>query len=154
VQLLILAIVFVGTVLLLVGTIAFVNRRRLAASDAVRSRLKVVGDAPGATPSILRDQRASESAVLNRLLTGKGYTAWATAELARAGSKRRPGDLLTMSALGAVLGLVFGQLLAVGPLALVFAGLGAALPFLNLKRMQTARVRKFEDQLPRRSRCS
>jgi tight adherence protein B len=148
VQIFLLAVVFVVTVLLLVGTVAFINRRRLAASDAVRSRLRVVGEGPGAVSSILRDQRVSDVAVLNRLLAGKSYTAWATAELARAGSKQRPGELVLMSAVGAAVLLALGQSFVGMPIALLFGIGGAILPFANLKRLQAARIKKFEDQLP------
>jgi tight adherence protein B len=148
VQIFLLAVVFVVTVLLLVGTVAFINRRRLAASDAVRSRLRVVGEGPGAVSSILRDQRVSDVAVLNRLLAGKSYTAWATAELARAGSKQRPGELVLMSAVGAAVLLAVGQSFVGMPIALLFGIGGAILPFANLKRLQAARIKKFEDQLP------
>ena len=147
-QLLILGLVFVGTVLLLVGTVAFVNRRRLAAADAARSRLKMVGNAPGAVASILRDQRASEVAALNRLLAGKAYTEWVTRELERAGSKRRPGELVLMGAVAAVVLFFVGQNFIGMPVSLGFAAAGLALPYLDLKRQQAARVKKFEDQLP------
>src|SRR3712207_2931654 len=99
-QLFILALVFFGTLLLLVGTFVFVNRRRLSESAAVRARLTGAAPAPAGVTSIVKDERASEVPFLNRLLTGKSYTAWVSAELARAGSTRRPGEFLLASAAG------------------------------------------------------
>jgi tight adherence protein B len=147
-QFVILGLVFLGTVLLLVGTFAFINRRRLSASDAARSRLKMVGDAPGAVASILRDQRVSEVASLNQLMVGKSYTEWLSDELARAGSKRRPGEVVMMCAVGAAAGLVLGLRFGGIPIGVAFVVIGAALPIVMLKRQQGARIKKFEEQLP------
>jgi tight adherence protein B len=149
VQILILILVFAGTVLLLVGTFAFVNRRRLSESDAALSRLRVVGDRPGAAASsILRDERVSDMPFLNRLLSGQSFTATLGVELARAGSKRKPGEFVLISAVAAIVAFAVGQSFVGAPLALLLGFAGAMLPYFSMKRQQAARTKKFEDQLP------
>lgn len=146
-QLLILAVVFFGTLLLVVGGYSWANRRRLSAAEAARQRLRMglPGD-PGAV-SILRDDRSSEIPLLNRFLAGRSFTHWAGVELTRAGSNRKVGELVLASIAGAVLGLVLGQ--RYGPLpSLLAATLGLFVPYLLLKRQQRRRVAAFEEQLP------
>ena len=147
-QMLLLVAVFGGTVLLLVGTFAFVNRRRLSAADAARARLKMVGNAPGAAASILRDERVSDVAQINQLLSGRAVTGWITQELVRAGSSRRPGEIVMMSLAGAAVLFYAGYSYLGGTVALALGAVGAALPFVSIKRQQAQRVKKFEEQLP------
>lgn len=147
-QILILGMVFVGIVLLLVGTFAFVNRRRLAASDAARTRLRATGMSESAVATILRDERVSDVVVLDRLLSGKAYTGWVAAQLARAGSRRKPGELTLTALLCGALFLLLGRRLVGMPGALVVAGAGVAVPFLLLRRQQAARFKQLEEQLP------
>ena len=147
-QILILALVFFGTLMLLVGTFVFVNRRRLAEAGAVRARLAGVPPVPAGVTSIVKDERASEVPFLNRLLTGKALTARLSAELARAGSRRRPGELVLASAASAATLLATGVAFVGMPLALPFGVLGGGVPYLLVRRRQEARARRFEEQLP------
>jgi tight adherence protein B len=144
--------VFLATVLLIVGLFAFVNRRRLADADAVRSRL--FGDAPGATQQAAssgifkQEQLASNLSILNRLLEGKDFTAVMRAELDRAGVKQNVGTFLLIVVVSAALtGFIAARLL--GPIfGAVMGGIGAFLPFFVLQQLQKRRFKKFEEQLP------
>jgi tight adherence protein B len=145
-----LLLVFLGTGALLVGTFLFANRRELAAKDNALGRL-LGGIAGGAAlaGSILRDERVSDVEFLNRLLSGKGVTDWAARELARAGARRNPGELLMACAVTAMLGaLAVTRLLPGAAGALVGLGVGAWVPVVLLRREAAQRSKKFEAQLP------
>jgi tight adherence protein B len=145
-----LLLVFLGTGALLVGAFLFANRRELAAKDNALGRLLGgITASQSLEGSILRDERVSEFAFLNRLLSGKGITDWAARELTRAGARRNPGELLMACVVTAIVGaLVVGRLLP-GALGLVVgAAVGGWLPVLLLRREASQRVKKFEIQLP------
>jgi tight adherence protein B len=145
-QLLILAGVFFGTILLFIGVWTFVNRDRLAAAESARAQLQM-GVGTVSAVDLLRDERLSDIPVLNNLLAGRAITDWLTVELQRAGSERKPGEVLLACMAGAVLGLLFGQRWgAAGALAL--AAFGGALPVLLLRRTQRKRQMMYEVQLP------
>jgi tight adherence protein B len=146
-QLLILAAVFFGTLLAIISGYLFVNRRRLAASEAALAQLAVGGQSAGGTSSILRDERSSEIPFLNRLLSGRELTGTIALELAKAGSKRRPGEVIVATVGAGVLGLVLGQR-AGAVAALVGAAIGALVPTLLIKRAQKQRAAQLEAQLP------
>lgn len=142
----ILLLVFVGTLGLMVGGWAFVNRRRLAAVTALRQRLEPVTVA-GNTVSILRDNRTSQLDFLNNLLEGKGLTVRLATQIQKAGSSQTVGAFVLLSLLAGCIGGLLGTRLGlVG--VIVFAGIGTFLPFANLKRKSTARRKRFEEQLP------
>ncbi len=144
---LILLVVFAGTMLLVVSAYMVLNRRRLAAGDTLRARLgpAVLGDAQATT--ILKEQRASDIAALDRLLQGKGLTASIERQLEQAGSKLSVAAFILLSLLCAMIGLLIGR--RVGGATLPFLTvIGGAIPFMNLKRLQAARLKKFQDQLP------
>lgn len=146
-----LALVFVGTAGLLLGVFVFANRRRLAAQEAVRERLAggMAAARGEVATSILRDERVSDFAFLNTLLTGKSVTEWATIELTRAGSSRNPGELLLACLIVALVGAWAGFTYVGGPLGVAMGtGVGAAVPILWLKREQSQREKKLEEQLP------
>lgn len=151
-QVLILAAVFAGTVLLLVGAFAFVNRRRLSDEERARARLLHGGVLPSddlIQASILKDERMSDVRFIDRLLAGKSLPQRVAEELARAGSRRNVGEFalgcVAAGVLGAYVGLTYlGG--AVGA-ALGLAG-GAAVPVLLLRNAKSRRARKFEEQLP------
>lgn len=145
-QLLILAGVFFGTVLLIVGVWTFVNRDRLRAADSARAQLRGALEEVSAV-EILRDDRVSDIGVLNRLLAGRELSGWLSVQLQRAGSSRKVAEVLLASLAGAILGLIFGQ--RWGPIgSLVLGLLGGSLPFLLLRRAQRKRQGAFEQQLP------
>ena len=152
---LILVTVFFGALLLVFGAFVFVNRRRLAAADAVRVRLG--GDKPGggagmlrtdSPVSILRDARMSEIPLLEQLLSGRGLAFWLERQIAQAGSRQRPGEVVLFSLLFGLVGLTIGQWFAGGPIALVGLVFGLPAPILVLKQRQRLRKNKFTQQLP------
>ena len=150
---LILVSVFVGALLLVVGGFVFVNRRRLAAADAVRVRLGGTASGGGilrgeSAISILRDSRMSDIPVLEQLLSGRGVSFWLERQIAQAGSKQRPGEVILFMVLSGLIGLTVGQWMAGGLFAIVGLVIGIPLPILVLKQRQKIRKNKFTNQLP------
>jgi tight adherence protein B len=142
---LLLGLVFLGTVLLLVGTYAFVNRRRLGAAAEARARL--AGIAGPQDIRIFRDESLSGLALLNALLAGRSFSSVIAAELRRAGSSRKVGEVVLMAALLSVIGFWIGQ--NAGALfALLFAVMFGMIPGLYIRRLQAKRLRRLEEQLP------
>jgi tight adherence protein B len=153
VLLLTLVLVFLGTTLVLVGVFVFLDRRRLSATEAARAQLmgRPTGGAAAANlPStILRDDRSADVEVLNKLLDGRGITAWAKHELTRAGSTRNPSEFLLGCLVAAAVGAWLGTSFLGGALGVVVGTvLGALIPVGLVKREHGKRMRKFEDQLP------
>jgi tight adherence protein B len=149
----ILAMVFLGALMLVFGAFVFVNRRRLAAADAVRSRLG--GDAGSGSVlraespvSILRDSRMSDIPVLEHLLSGRGIAFWLEKQIAQAGSRQRPGEVILFTVLMGLVGLTLGQWVAGGAIAVVGLLFGLPLPLLVLKQRQRIRKNRFTQQLP------
>jgi tight adherence protein B len=147
---LVLTLVFLGSLFLVIGGFVFLNRRRLATVDTARVR---VGEGGGilrsqAPTSILRDERVSELRALNELLSGKGFTLQLERELARAGSRQRPGEFILLSLVTGMIGLTLGQFMIGGFLSVIGLLLGALIPTALLSRRQRKRRAKFEDQLP------
>ncbi len=144
---LVLLAVFAGTVLLVMAAYTVINRRRLAAGDTLRARLApTMAEGPsGAT--ILKDQRTSDIAALDKFLQGKGLTSAIAAQIERAGSKLSVGEFVLLSLLCGVLGLLLGRRIGgvIVPFVTILAG---AIPYVNLKRQQSSRLKKFESQLP------
>ena len=150
-MLLVLAGVFLGTILLIVGAFVALNRRRLSESDALRERLfgDLKGEAQAANIAIFKDaQRASSLSFLNKLLEGRNFTSVMQAELDRAGSTQTVGTFVLTVAVSAAAAGFFGSRLLSPLLGAVLAALGALVPFMLIKRKQTARYKKFEEQLP------
>ena len=150
---LILVSVFVGALLLVVGGFVFVNRRRLATADAVRVRLGGSGSGGGilrgeSPISILRDSRVSDIPVLEQLLSGRGAAFWLERQIAQAGSKQRPGEVVMFMLLSAMVGLTVGQWMAGGLFGLVGLVLGLPVPILVLRQRQKMRKNRFTQQLP------
>lgn len=148
-----LLLVFAGTAGLLIGVFVFLNRRRLSAEEAARAQL--LGRAPtgltlGNVPtSILRDDRVADVEALDKLLSGKGITAWAKHELALAGSTRNPSEFLLGCLVGAVIGAFLGGRMMGGAVGVALGtAMGGLLPVGLLRSQQKKRVKKFEEQLP------
>ena len=146
-QLLILAGVFFGTMLLIITGYALINRRELMAAEAARERLRAGFAAGGGPVNILRDDRSSDIAILNRLLTGRALTRKLAQDLAQAGSRRRVGEFLLGSIAAASIGLVFGQRFGVVP-ALAFATIGIFAPYTLVQRQRRNRLAAMEEQFP------
>ncbi len=149
---LLLVSVFVGALLLVVGGFVFVNRRRLASADAIRSRL---GGGTGGgiirseVPiSILRDSRVSDIPVLEQMLSGRGLAFWLEREIAQAGSRQRPGEVLLFSILSGLIGLSIAQWALGGVYAVAGLFVGLPVPLFVLRQLKTRRKRAFTEQLP------
>lgn len=147
---LVLTLVFLGAMLLVVGTFVFINRRRLAAADAARIRVGDTGGIlRGEVPlSILRDDRVSDVKALDTLLSGKDITVRLERELAHAGSRQKPGEFLLFTLLSAMIGLTLAQFAIGGIASVVGLLLGAPIPWLMLRRRQGIRRRQFENAFP------
>lgn len=141
---LVLVLVFVGSVLVVVGAYAFVNRRRLAAQEALRERLAEHPEVPG---SVLRDDRKSAVPLLDRVLTSHPLTPLVERLLRRAGSRFTVGEFLLGSlALAAIAWLLvspYGAWYGVAASALA-----AAAPAVALRLLRERRERRFDSQLP------
>lgn len=140
----VLFLVFMGSVLVVVGAYAFINRRRLAAQEALRERLAQHPDDPA---SVLRDDRKSAVPLLDRLLTSHPLTPPVERLLHRAGSRFSVGEfLLGTLALAAIAWLLlssYGVWWGLG--GVVVAGV---LPALGLQVLRRRRERLFNAQLP------
>lgn len=148
-QFLLLLLVFVAASGLLYGGYVFLNRRTIAASDAVMERLREVEQAMVAAQSILRDETVSDLPVLDRLLSNRRWTADMATRLRRAGSKMSPGSFLLRTALSSGIGFIIGGLSSTGiVLPLAGAVIGGALSFIWLSVREKSRAENFKEQLP------
>src|SRR5512134_2499664 len=107
--LLTLALVFLGTIGLLVGTWTFLNRTSLTASDAALERLREVEQAQDAARNILRDDSVSTLPALDRLLGGRDITSRLTQKLQNAGVDMTPGSLVLGMGISALVVMVIGR---------------------------------------------
>ncbi len=143
----VLALVFGGTILLVVATYRLINRRRLAEAEVVQDRLAPLAPVSAGPVRILKDTRASELGFLNRLLSGKPITARIARALERAGSSQTVGMLLLTCAVSGGLGWLVGSRFdAAAGFLLAVAGVAAL--FLVLRYKQAKRVTAFQAQLP------
>jgi len=143
---LVLLLVFFGTALLVLGTYAVINRRRLAAAEVLRKRM---GDnAPIiAQMNILRDNRRSSVGAIDKLLDSLKISESLEYELERAGATWTVGEFVIGSAVAAAVLMLVGQQFGLLT-AWIGAAVGLVLPFFVLRKMQSRRKRKFEEQLP------
>ena len=144
---LVLIAVFVATVALLVAAYMFVNRRRLEAASDALGRLATTDEERRAI-SILKGAQAGGAGLLGRLLTGRSYTESLSDELRRAGLSMSPARFVRIGFVGIVSGIAIGALLGSAIFVAALAALGAAAPFVWLKRRQRKRLEAFQAQLP------
>ena len=148
-QFLLLLVVFAATTGLLYGGYLFVNRRRLAESDAVMERLREAEQATIVARSILRDDTFSDLPVLDRLLSRIAWRQELTQRLRRAGTQMSPGSFLLRTALACGIGFVIGGLASDGlVLPIVLTLMAGALSFTWLSSRITQRAVTFKAQLP------
>ena len=141
----VLVLVFAGTAFLIVAIYAFLNRRRLAATAALRQRAE--GGFEASSFIVFRDTRASAVPILDRMLTARSLAPALARVLQRAGTRFTAGEFVLASALCAALGVAFAQ--RFGYLVALLAGAaGLFLPALVVRVMTKRRQRKFEEQLP------
>jgi tight adherence protein B len=146
-QLLILGLVFLAVLSIVVGGYLFIYRRRLAAVSSARARLQTHEERFG-TRSILRDTRASDLPLLDRILTRREFTEGIARRLQRAGSVMTPGAFLLMQAASGTAGFVFGSMLGGMMSGMLGAVVGAAVPMIWLASKTRARTAALEAQLP------
>jgi tight adherence protein B len=147
---LVLALVFIAVMMLVVGGFVFVNRRRLSVDDAARIR---VGDSGSRLRSeeplsILRDARVSDFKALDELLSGRNVTLQIEKQLARAGSRQRPGEFVLFTVLSALIGLTLMQFVVGGAASLIGLITFAFVPLLLLRRKRKKRMKQFEAAFP------
>lgn len=148
-ELLTLALVFLGTIGLLVGTWTFLNRTSLTASDAALERLRDVEQAQDAARNILRDESVSSLPGLDRLLGGRDVTARLTQKLQNAGVDMTPGSLVLGMGISALLMMVIGRSITGSIIgAAIGTGIGLFLPIFWLGMKETKRLFTFQEQLP------
>lgn len=146
-DLLVLIAVFGATVGLLVAAYMFVNRRRLEAASDALGRLATTDEERRAI-SILKGAQAGGAGLLGRLLTGRSYTESLSDELRRAGLAMSPAKFVQVCFVGVVTGIALGALVGSAIFVAVLGVLGAATPFVWLKRRQRKRLEAFQAQLP------
>jgi tight adherence protein B len=147
-QFLILVMVFVSTLMLLMGAYAFFNRRSLADAEAARARLSGLDEVTIRARSILRDESFSDVDIFNRLLTGRPIAEEVGRRLRLAGSSMKVGQFILVVLVSAAIGMalairvnpLFGP-----PIGTVF---GALIPVAWIVRAQHKRLSAFESQLP------
>jgi tight adherence protein B len=144
---LVLLLVFFGTSLLVLGTYALINRRRLAAAEVLRKRMGDSAPVMAQQMNILRDDRRSSVNAIDSLLESMKVSESLAYELQRAGAKWTVGEFVLGSAVAASVLMLIGQQFGLLT-AWIGAGVGAVLPFFVLRKMQERRKRKFEEQLP------
>ena len=148
-QLLILAAVFLGTVGVLIGGYLFINRKRLSAADAAMRRLRERdGNTPTSARSIIREANVSDLPALDRLLAGRGVTAYLAEQLQKAGDNGTPGAFVLRVAVFTALGFAIGWLFRGGAVAFLGAVIGFITPISLLRSKQRKRLSAFRDQLP------
>ena len=146
-DLLVLLAVFAATVALLVATYFFINRRRLEAASDALSRLAPTEEERRAI-SILKGAQAGGTGLLGRLLTGRSYTESLSDELRRAGLTMSPAGFVQTCFITIIGGATVGMIVGSSIFALALGLVGAAAPFMWIKRRQRKRLEAFQAQLP------
>jgi tight adherence protein B len=144
---LVLLLVFFGTAMLVLGTYALINRRRLAATAMLRQRMGDESPIGTPTANILRDLRRSSLPALDRLLDSMSVSEALDFELRRAGASWSVGEFVLGSAIAASFLLLIGEQWGLMT-AWLGALVGAVAPFVVLRQLQRHRAKKFEEQLP------
>ena len=144
---LVLLLVFFGTALLVLGTYALLNRRRLAAAEVLRRRMGDSAAPAVAQMNILRDNRRSSVGIIDSLLDSLKISEALEYELQRAGASWTVGEFVIGSAVAASVLMLAGQQFGL-LMAWIGAAVGLVLPFFVLRKMQARRKKKFEEQLP------
>jgi tight adherence protein B len=149
IQILIVSLVFLGTLGLVVGAYTFINRGALSASDAALERLRDVEEAQVAARNILRGETVSDLPALDRFLAERELTGIIARRLRAAGVAMTPGSFLLVVGVSAVSGLVISRLFSPGMVvAIAGTAIGAGLPLLWLTRKEQKRLTTFQEQLP------
>jgi len=143
---LMLTAIFLATMAFVVGGYILINRRTLEAAEVARSRLRAQ-EGPEKTWRLLKEDRISDVAFLNRLLSGQSWIDAIGVQLTRAGSELKPVTFLMLILISGLVGTLLGGKLG-GIAAIFFMIAGWLGPFLWLRWRQKRRLSQFEQQLP------
>jgi tight adherence protein B len=143
---LMLTAIFLATMAFIVGGYILINRRTLEAAEVARSRLRAQ-EGPEKTWRLLKEDKISDVAFLNRLLSGQSWIDAIGVQLTRAGSEVKPVTFLMLILIFGLFGTLVGG--RVGGVAAIFFMIAGWLgPFLWLRWRQKRRLTQFEQQLP------
>lgn len=145
-MMLMLTAIFLATMAFVVGGYILINRRTLEAAEVARSRLRAQ-EGPEKTWRLLKEDRISDVAFLNRLLSGQSWIDAIGVQLTRAGSELKPVTFIMLILISGLLGTLLGGKLG-GIAAIFFMIAGWLGPFLWLRWRQKRRLSQFEQQLP------
>jgi tight adherence protein B len=141
-----LTAIFLATMAFIVGGYILINRRTLEAAEVARSRLRAQ-EGPEKTWRLLKEDKISDVAFLNRLLSGQSWIDAIGVQLTRAGSEVKPVTFLMLILIFGLFGTLVGG--RVGGVAAIFFMIAGWLgPFLWLRWRQKRRLTQFEQQLP------
>jgi tight adherence protein B len=141
-----LTAIFLATMAFVVGGYILINRRTLEAAEVARSRLRAQ-EGPEKTWRLLKEDKISDVAFLNRLLSGQSWIDAVGVQLTRAGSEVKPVTFLMLILIFGLFGTLVGG--KVGGIAAIFFMIAGWLgPFLWLRWRQKRRLSQFEQQLP------
>jgi tight adherence protein B len=141
-----LTAIFLATMAFIVGGYILINRRTLEAAEVARSRLRAQ-EGPEKTWRLLKEDKISDVAFLNRLLSGQSWIDAIGVQLTRAGSEVKPVTFLMLILIFGLFGTLLGG--RVGGVAAIFFMIAGWLgPFLWLRWRQKRRLTQFEQQLP------
>jgi len=141
-----LTAIFLATMAFVVGGYILINRRTLEAAELARSRLRAQ-EGPEKTWRLLKEDKISDVAFLNRLLSGQSWIDAIGVQLTRAGSELKPVTFLMLILISGLFGTLLGGKIG-GVAAIFFMIAGWLGPFLWLRWRQKRRLAQFEQQLP------
>jgi len=146
-----LALLIFASLVLAGYALATMSRTREEARQALNRRISsVVGAADGTLRAgVLKDQRLSTIGALNTLLPRLGFVTPLVGMIGRAGLKKRVGEVVLYVLLAAGAAILLVTIVTGNPALGVLAGVvGAAVPFLLVRRMARKRSALFAEQLP------
>jgi tight adherence protein B len=144
------ALLIFGALVLAGYAVATMLRARDDKRQALARRIaSVTGVSEQTRGGVLKDQRLSAISFVNARLARLGFVAPMARLTARAGLKKRVGEVLLYIPLAACAGFLLVTLATGQALLGVAAGaVGAMLPLLVLRRMARSRQKRFAEELP------
>jgi tight adherence protein B len=146
-----LALLIFASLVLAGYALATMSSAREEAKQALGRRLwSMVGAADGTLRAgVLKDRRLSTIGALNTLLPRLGFVTTLVGMIGRAGLKKRVGEVVLYVLLAAAAAILLVTIVTGNPALGILAGVvGAALPFLVVRRMARKRSALFAEQLP------
>ncbi|EPR44144.1 Type II secretion system F domain-containing protein [Desulfovibrio sp. X2] len=127
----------------LIGLLFPTNEARDEAKERL-DRLAAQGLGPVSAGILRQSSRGNDKSLFERLAQAADISEM----VRRAGLKTSGGTIVLAAAVAGLLFYILGLLLLNGLVAFLLAPVGALLPYFWLKRRVTARMKKFERQLP------